>query len=84
MYLLKMKKKRTNEKKNWTIYLPILSMIFVAILFMYSNSYTEKWNFDWKGIRSEIKDSIELFDQYGVITFDETDFSGRKIEQWYR
>ena len=53
-----MKKKRTNEKKNWTIYLPILSMIFVAILFMYSNSYTEKWNFDWKGIRSEIKDSI--------------------------
>lgn len=79
-----MKKKRVNEKTNWNIYLPILSMIFVAILFAYSNFYTEKWNFDWKGIRNEIKDSIELLDRSGEITFDKTDFSGRKVIEWYR
>ena len=66
------------------IFLPILTIFIVVILYFLSFSYSQKWNFNWKGIRPEIKDSIKSLDEYGEITSYAVGYSGRTPNQWHR
>ncbi|SNR15117.1 hypothetical protein [Tenacibaculum jejuense] len=78
-----MRKRKPNIKETSSLF-PIVTFFCVAILFIFSNFYTPKWNFKWKGIRNEIKDSIIALDTYGTITGDAVGYAGRTPQQFYR
>ncbi|RXP52473.1 hypothetical protein EC396_11225 [Lutibacter sp. HS1-25] len=46
--------------------------------------YTEKWSYDWKGIRPQIKDSIIELDKYGELTSKSVGVAGITPQQWHR
>lgn len=66
------------------IFLPILTIFIVGVLYFTSFSFSKKWSFNWKGIRSNIKDSIKTLDKYGEITSYAVGYSGRTPNQWHR
>lgn len=70
--------------KEFKIFLPVLTILIVGVLYFLSYSYSPKWNFNWKGIRPEIKDSIKSLDEYGEITSNAVGYSGRTPNQWHR
>jgi hypothetical protein len=78
--MLYRKKKRAHHKMN---IFPLVSLFFIGALFVLSTSYSEKWIFKWQGIRTEIKDSIQALDKYGVLT-SKFVVHGRASNQWHR
>jgi len=64
-------KRRKSTILNLNLFLPIITFLVVGFLFAFSNYYTPKWNFNWEGIRKEVKDSILKFDKYGMLSFND-------------
>jgi len=66
-----------------TIIFPLISIIGVGLLIIVALSYDRSWTFNWNGIRSQIKDSIEIAINddisIGVIGYD-----ARIPAQYYR
>ncbi|WP_442267051.1 hypothetical protein ACSIGC_04960 [Tenacibaculum sp. ZS6-P6] len=77
-------KKRKCPRQKMNHFLPIITFVFVCSMFSFSIYYTPKWNFKWKGIRNEIKDSIIALDTYGTITGSAVGYAGRTPQQFYR
>ncbi|MFD1062065.1 hypothetical protein ACFQ1Q_02305 [Winogradskyella litorisediminis] len=79
-----MKFRKTNRRKTKMNYIPLFSLgiIFLLLSFTFSHSYVN--NFNWNGIRSEIKDSIIEFEKYGSITSKYVGYAGKTPQQWYR
>ena len=78
------KESNAEFKNHLTVYLPIFTILIIVILYYFSQTYSDKWNYNWSGIRLEIKDTILEFDKYGVITSNATGYSGETPQQWHR
>ncbi|WP_299714985.1 hypothetical protein [uncultured Tenacibaculum sp.] len=76
-------KKRKYPRQKIIHFLPIITFVFVCSMFSFSSFYTPKWMFKWKGIRKEIKDSVQKFDRYGEICFDSTNQFGYKLQNYF-
>ncbi|CAM1344524.1 hypothetical protein [Tenacibaculum amylolyticum] len=77
-----MKKKKHNTQQLPYL-LPILTFLMVGFLFIISNSYTPKWNFKWKGIRKEVKDSVQRLDRIGEISSDSISQYGYRLDSYF-
>jgi hypothetical protein len=75
------KKKRHKNKLN---FLPIITLGIIGFIYFLSVSYSEKWNFEWKGIRKEIKDSIQALDKFGNLTSEFAGYNMNTPKQWHR
>ncbi|CAL2093150.1 hypothetical protein [Tenacibaculum sp. 190524A05c] len=64
-------------------YFPIFTFLVVAFLFSFSSFYSPKWNYDWRGIRKQVKDSILKFDYYGSISWDSTNQFGDRLQSYF-
>ncbi|MCK8482283.1 hypothetical protein [Psychroserpens algicola] len=53
--------RRNNNKNRFTIVFPILTIVGLGVITMFSSFYEESWLFDWNGINGSIKDSISVY-----------------------
>jgi hypothetical protein len=79
-----MKVKKINRRKTKINYVPLFSLgiVFLLLLFTFSHSYVN--NFNWNGIRANVKDSIIAFEKHGSITSKYVGYAGKTPPQWYR
>ncbi len=65
-------------------YIPLFSLgiVFLLLSFTFSHNYVN--NFNWNGIRTNVKDSIIAFEKYGSITSKYVGYAGKTPQQWYR
>ncbi len=63
---MKTKRRTTPKNSRYTLALPIVSIICIAIMTSMSSGYQESWTFNWKGIRGPIKDSLKVAEAYGI------------------
>ena len=75
------KRKRSNGNIN---FLPIGTFFIIGALYFLSVSYSEKWNFNWTGIRTEIRDSIKALDHDGRLTSEFVGYNMATPNQWHR
>ena len=61
----KYKRNRASVKIAGSKFLSIFLLIFILMTYGFSNSYDKSWNFDWSGIRPQVKDSILKVKKYG-------------------
>tara|TARA_R100000789_G_C3006361_1_gene150172 strand:+ start:432 stop:1028 length:597 start_codon:yes stop_codon:yes gene_type:complete len=79
-----MKFKKINRRKTKGNYIPLFSVGIILLLFIYSFSHNQINDFNWNGIRKEVKDSIIAFEKYGGLTSEFVGYAGKTTEQWYR
>ena len=61
------KTERHNKKRNrFSIIFPILTIIGIGILFVFSSFYEKSWSYNWTGIREQIKDSVKVAEYGGI------------------
>jgi hypothetical protein len=82
--ILKMLFKKKKRHKNKLNFLPIITLGIIGFIYFLSVSYSEKWNFEWKGIRKEIKDSIQALDKFGNLTSEFAGYNMNTPKQWHR
>ncbi len=61
------RQKNSNKRNQFSILLPILSIIGIGIITVISSAYEKSWTYNWDGIRGNIKDSIKSI-EYRSIT----------------
>ena len=82
-----MKSNRRNKNPkilNMAIVLPIATLAITSFMFFMSNAYAPSWAFDWRGIRPEIRDTVELIERYGSVTSSVVGYAGKTPQQWHR
>lgn len=79
-----MKFRKINRRKTKMNYIPLFSLgiVFLLLSFTFSHNYVN--NFNWNGIRTNVKDSIIAFEKYGSITSKYVGYAGKTPQQWYR
>ena len=65
----KYRQKRRPIKIIGKPFLSVFFLFFLLLHFSFSSSYDKSWNFDWSGIRPQVKDSILALKKYGNISF---------------
>ena len=63
---MKTKRIKKNKVNRFWIVFPILSIIGIGFVIILSSSFEKKWLFNWKEIRTEIKDSIQIAELRGI------------------
>ena len=71
------------KKGSESIYYLILTILLVFLLVLKVNRTNQDF-YNWKGIRSELRDTITLFIEYGEITDSIIGHSGNTSKQWFR
>ncbi|MBE9577252.1 hypothetical protein [Flavobacterium proteolyticum] len=61
-----MENKYKNRKYRFSIAIPILTIIGIGIVTVFSAYYEKKWSFNWSEIRGKIKDSIKIAEIHGI------------------
>jgi len=73
-----------NKSQNrFTISFPVLAIIAISTLIIFSSFYEKSWSYNWDGIRKQIKDSIEVA-KFGGISSGAVGYYGRKPQQFDR
>lgn len=73
-----------NKSQNrFSISFPILAIIAISTLIIFSSFYEKRWSYNWDEIRKQIKDSVEVA-QFGGISNGTVGISGRKPQQFDR
>lgn len=80
-----LKRQARNRKKYQVSYLflPVFTFVIVSLFYFISISYHGSSSFNWKGISSQVKDSVFELEKRDIV-FDFKTRSGNKIQQWYR
>ncbi|MEQ8475720.1 hypothetical protein [Fulvivirga sp.] len=81
--MIREKKKYSRKKKRLIFAFPILSIILIGVITIFSSMYEKSWVYNWSGIRPEIKDSIQMA-EYGGISSGIVGISGIKPKQYDR
>ena len=63
---MKLTHRNNNKKNRYTIIVPVLTIIGIAIIIIISTNYEENWTYNWDEIRTEIKDSIKISEIRGI------------------
>ena len=59
--------RRNNQKRNrYSILFPILTIVGIGIITAFVSNYEPNWSYNWNGIRTEIKDSIQVAELRGI------------------
>ena len=59
--------RRDNQQQNrYALIFPILTIVMIGIITAFVTHYQPNWNYNWVGIRKEIKDSIEVSALCGI------------------
>lgn len=67
-----------------TCFLPVIGIITINTILIFSLTYEPTWNFDWKHIRKEIRDSVRLIQQNGGVSCGLVGDKAITPQQWYR
>ena len=82
----KYKREKKPVKNIGKSFLSVFFIFFLLMLYSFSSSYDKSWNFDWSGIRPQVKDSILKIKRYGrLVTVpgeDESMFSQINTQIW--
>ena len=62
----------------------MVTTVLLGCLLQISSSYKPGWFYNWHGIRSEIRDSVRLIEQSGIVTSGTVGYLGKTPQQWYR
>lgn len=76
-------KKQTNKRKSPVSVFPMITILGFTLLILCSSFYNKERNFDWSGIRPQIKDSIEVAKYYGIDAMY-VGYANRKSTQYDR
>lgn len=82
----KYRQKRRPIKIIGKPFLSVFFLFFLLLHFSFSSSYDKSWNFDWSGIRPQVKDSVLKIKRYGRLVTaagEDGDFSQIKIQSWF-
>ena len=82
----KYRQKRRPIKIIGKPFLSVFFLFFLLLHFSFSSSYDKSWNFNWSGIRPQVKDSVLKIKRYGSLVTvpgeDESLFSQIKTQSW--
>lgn len=59
-------RRNRNKRSRFSILFPILTIIGIGIITVIVTNYELNWNFNWSGIRKEIKDSLQVAELNGI------------------
>ena len=54
------KRRNNNKRSRFSILFPILTILGIGIIAVLTSGYDKSWTFNWNGIESNIKDSINV------------------------
>ncbi len=82
---MKRKSRHTQQKVHRTsLPMSAVALMMICIFIYLTNSYKPKWVYNWSRIRSQIKDTIQLIEDYGSVTSGIVGVGGTTPLQWYR
>jgi len=84
---LKMKRQQKNlptDILNLKLYLPVFTIAAVSFTLYFSEAYHPSWNYDWQGIRPEVRNTVYLLeDQWAIFSYL-VGYAAQTTPQWYR
>lgn len=74
---------KIGETKNLPFFFSYFSVVMGSILFFISTTSNKSWAFHWENVRSEVRDSVRLFEKGMDIHIGAVGYAGRKTKQHY-